>query len=186
MGKVIHLDIEQKNTHTIKALENDDKSFWEMLHADASPTLSLYTDGACSGNPGPGGWGAVFQYNNMIVEDFGGEPHTTNNRMEMLAAIKGLSKLNDLNKKCTVQLYTDSKYLRDGVQSWMPKWKKNGWQTADKKPVKNKDLWEILDALQHDHDITWHWVKGHDGDPLNEKADDLARSAVVRQALKSS
>lgn len=177
------IDLEQKKQQALN-LHQDSTLFWKAIHLAEQPVLTLYTDGACSGNPGPGGWGAVFQYNDLMAEEFGGEPHTTNNRMEMMAAIEGLKKLQSLQKKCVVALYTDSKYLRDGIQSWMIKWKQNGWQTSDKKPVKNKDLWEELDALQEYHTITWHWVKGHNGHPLNEKADDLARSAVVRQALK--
>lgn len=181
MGIII--DLEEMKREAMD-LNQEANLFWETVRDAVSARITLYTDGACSGNPGPGGWGAVFQYDNLMAEAFGGEAHTTNNRMEMMAAIEGLNKLKALNKPFLVDLYTDSKYLRDGIQSWMVKWKQNGWQTSDKKPVKNKDLWEALDDLQQYHTITWYWVKGHDGHPLNEKADDLARSAVVRQALK--
>ncbi len=145
------------------------------------PHVSIYTDGACSGNPGPGGWGAVVLWEDMSQDLFGGEIATTNNRMEMIAAIQALKALP---KKCKVDLYTDSTYVRDGLRSWMPNWKKNGWLTADKKPVKNKDLWQELDALQGQHTTVWHWVKGHAGHEYNERADDLARSAVIMQTLK--
>jgi ribonuclease HI len=145
------------------------------------PHVTIYTDGACSGNPGPGGWGAVLMYNGMMEDLFDGEPATTNNRMEMMAAIASLTALP---RKCVVDLYTDSTYVRDGIKTWMHNWKKNGWMTADKKPVKNQDLWQILDTIQHKHIIQWHWVKGHSGHPMNDRADDLARSASLRQAIK--
>ena len=151
--------------------------------ADGVPSVNIYTDGACSGNPGPGGWGAVVVLDGVQEDFLGGEAHTTNNRMEMMAAIQALEKLP---KQCQVDLFTDSMYVRDGLNRWMPNWKKNGWLTADKKPVKNKDLWQRLDAIQEKHAITWHWVKGHSGHVMNERADDLARSAIVREAFKSA
>jgi ribonuclease HI len=144
------------------------------------PMVEIYTDGACSGNPGPGGWGAVVCYQTMESDLSGGELTTTNNRMEMLAAIKALQALP---RYCKVNLYTDSLYLRDGITRWMKNWKNNGWKTADKKPVKNQDLWQNLDQLLTQHDISWHWVKGHDGHELNERADALARNAIIAQRM---
>lgn len=137
----------------------------------AEKAVIIYTDGACSGNPGPGGWGALLEYDETKKEIFGGAADTTNNRMELSAAINAL---NALKRKSVVDLHTDSTYVRDGITKWMANWKKNGWKTAAKKPVKNKDLWiELDDAIQR-HDVRWHWVKGHAGNPGNEKADDLA------------
>lgn len=131
----------------------------------------IYTDGACSGNPGPGGWGAILAYNGSEKELFGGEPETTNNRMELMAAIKALEALN---RPVTVELYTDSSYVQKGVMEWMEGWKAKGWRTSSKKDVKNRDLWEELDELVSKHDVTFHWVKGHAGHPENERADALA------------
>ena len=142
--------------------------------------VCLYTDGACSGNPGPGGWGALLTMGAHEKELCGAEAHTTNNRMEMMAAIQGLRALKN---PCQVDLYTDSQYLRMGITSWIVGWKKNGWKTADKKPVKNEDLWRVLEDLVSIHDIRWHWVKGHNGHPENERVDLLARSAIL--TLKS-
>ncbi len=139
-------------------------------------SVTLYTDGACSGNPGPGGWGAVLSFGEHEKELSGGELETTNNRMELLAAIKGLQALN---KPVPVDLYTDSRYLMDGITKWIENWKKNGWKTADKKPVKNYDLWQELDALCQKIPVTWHWVKGHEGNLGNERADALARNAII-------
>lgn len=144
------------------------------------PQVCLYTDGACSGNPGPGGWGALLSMGKHEKELSGAEAHTTNNRMEMMAAIQGLQALKS---PCQVDLYTDSQYLRDGITKWIGGWKKNGWKTADKKAVKNEDLWRILDDLVNIHQIRWHWVKGHNGHPENERVDGLARSAIL--TLKS-
>ena len=135
----------------------------------------IHTDGACRGNPGPGGWGVVMRYGVECKEINGGEPITTNNRMELLAAIKALEALH---RPCRVRLITDSKYLMDGITSWIANWKKNGWKTAAKKPVKNADLWQRLDRAAHLHDIRWEWVKGHSGDPGNERADALANEAM--------
>ncbi len=140
------------------------------------PQVSLYTDGACSGNPGPGGWGALLTMGPHEKELSGAEAHTTNNRMEMMAAIQGLRALKN---PCQVDLYTDSQYLRDGITKWIVGWKKNGWKTADKKPVKNEDLWRLLEDLVQIHDIRWHWVRGHNGHPENERVDLLARSAIL-------
>jgi ribonuclease HI len=138
--------------------------------------VTIYTDGACSGNPGPGGWGAILQFGGKEKELMGGEAHTTNNRMELLAAI---SALEALKRPCAVALYTDSEYLRGGITGWINNWKKNGWRTKDKKPVKNIDLWQRLDAALGEHHIPWHWVKGHAGHAMNERADQLARDGLV-------
>ena len=145
--------------------------------AEAKPTRSveIWTDGACSGNPGPGGWGAILRYGETEKDLCGGEALTTNNRMELLAAI---SALEALSRPCVVALHTDSQYLRGGVTSWMHNWKRNGWRTADKKPVKNEDLWKRLDAATARHTIAWRWVKGHAGDAMNERADELARKGM--------
>jgi ribonuclease HI len=136
----------------------------------------LYTDGACKGNPGPGGWGVVLRHGNVQKTLHGGEPDTTNNRMELTAAIKGLAALK---RPCIVDVYTDSQYVRKGILEWLAGWKRNGWKTASKKPVKNDDLWRILDAETKRHQITWHWVKGHAGVPGNELADELANRGVA-------
>lgn len=139
--------------------------------------VELYTDGACSGNPGPGGWGAILIYQGHERELSGGEPETTNNRMELMAAIEGLRALKHM---CEVSLYTDSTYVKDGMTKWLAGWKAKGWKTAAKKPVKNQDLWELLDQQVQRHKVEWHWVKGHDGHPMNERADQLAVAAVPR------
>lgn len=139
-------------------------------------TVEIFTDGACSGNPGPGGWGAVMRFGDDEKELSGGEAQTTNNRMELMAAI---SALNALKRPCTVDLYTDSNYVRDGIKGWIEGWKKNGWKTAAKKPVKNEELWRALDEARHRHTVTWHWVKGHAGHPENERADELARAGMA-------
>ncbi|HVV10280.1 MAG TPA: ribonuclease HI [Amycolatopsis sp.] len=142
--------------------------------------VEIYTDGACSGNPGPGGWGAVLRYGGHERELHGGDPGpTTNNRMELMAAIQALETLT---RPSTVQLYTDSTYVRNGVLSWMPRWKRNGWRTAAKEPVKNADLWRRLDAALSRHEVDWHWVKGHAGHPENERADKLAVLGVKEAA----
>jgi len=133
--------------------------------------VEIYTDGACKGNPGPGGWGALLRWNGHEKELFGGEPDTTNNRMELMAAIMAIEALT---RETEAALYTDSKYLRDGITQWLPRWKTNGWKTAAKKPVKNDDLWRRLDDALANHKISWHWVKGHAGHPENERADQLA------------
>jgi ribonuclease HI len=134
--------------------------------------VDIYTDGACSGNPGPGGWGAVLKYGAYEKELYGSEPgKTTNNRMELMAPIQALESLK---RPVTVNLYTDSTYVRNGILQWMPRWKTNGWQTTDKKPVKNVDLWQRLDEAIKPHKVEWHWVKGHAGHPENERADKLA------------
>ncbi len=137
--------------------------------------VEIHTDGACSGNPGPGGWGAVLSWQDKTRELSGGELETTNNRMEMMAAIQALEALT---RPSTVNLHTDSTYLRDGITGWIHRWKANGWKTAARKPVKNVDLWQRLEAALADHQIQWHWVKGHAGDPGNERADALATGAV--------
>ena len=144
-----------------------------------SPTLShviIHTDGACSGNPGPGGWAAILAFGDHEKELKGGELLTTNNRMELMAAIAALEALK---RPCRVDLHTDSQYLRNGITSWITKWKQNGWRTADKKPVKNADLWRRLDTALSNHEIRWHWVRGHAGHDINERADALARQAIA-------
>ena len=143
-------------------------------------SVAIYTDGACSGNPGPGGWGAVLLKGGHRRELSGAAPDTTNNRMELTAAIRALEALT---RPSQVTLYTDSTYLRDGITRWLPNWKARGWRTAAKSPVKNRDLWEALDALAHRHDVTWHWVKAHAGNPENERADTLARTALKASAV---
>lgn len=137
--------------------------------------IEIYTDGACRGNPGPGGWGVLLRYKDKEKALSGAEAHTTNNRMELQAAIEGLSALT---KACTVDLYTDSNYLRQGMMTWLHQWKKKGWKNAKKEPVKNEDLWKALDALATKHTVHWHWVKGHAGHPENEYADTLATTAI--------
>jgi ribonuclease HI len=137
--------------------------------------VEIHTDGACSGNPGPGGWGAVLRWRDQIRELSGFAPATTNNRMELEAAI---TALETLKRPMTVAIYTDSNYLRQGVTAWLPAWKKRGWRTADKQPVKNQDLWQRLERALGAHRIDWHWVKGHSGNPDNERADELARAAI--------
>lgn len=137
------------------------------------PDVEIYTDGACSGNPGAGGWGALLRYGNIEKELSGGEVNTTNNRMELTAVIEALKALK---KPCNIVLYTDSRYVMDGVNEWLPNWKLNGWRTANKKtPVKNIDLWQSLESLIEKHKIKWIWVKGHNGHPENERVDKLAR-----------
>jgi len=136
----------------------------------------IYTDGACSGNPGPGGWGAVLRYGDTVKELKGGEQLTTNNRMELTATIEAL---NALKRPCDVELHVDSQYVKDGLNKWIHGWKKNGWKTSDKKPVKNVELWQALDAAVQRHTIAWHWVKGHAGDVWNERADELANEGMA-------
>lgn len=138
--------------------------------------LEIYTDGACKGNPGPGGWGALLRYKGKEKELKGAERMTTNNRMELTAAIEALSSLS---KVCQVDLYTDSNYLRQGMQSWLSSWKKKGWKNSKNEPVKNIDLWQKLDELSELHTINWHWIKGHSGHPENERADFLANEAIL-------
>jgi ribonuclease HI len=139
------------------------------------PHVTIFTDGACQGNPGPGGWGVVLVSNEHRREISGYVPSTTNNRMELQAAIEALRALR---RPCDVDLYTDSQYLRNGMQTWLANWKRNHWRTADRKPVKNADLWRELDALAHTHRVHWHWLKGHDGHPENERCDELATTAI--------
>jgi len=139
--------------------------------------VEVYTDGACSGNPGPGGWGAILRWGDREKEIWGGDGgQTTNNRMELMAAIQALELLS---RPVTVRLHTDSSYLRNGILSWLPNWKRNGWKTSEKKPVKNADLWQRLEAAVSDHQIEWVWVKGHAGDPGNERADALANRGMT-------
>lgn len=142
----------------------------------AEKRVQIWTDGACSGNPGPGGWGALLVWNGHEKELFGGEPETTNNRMEMLAAIRALEALT---RPASVDLHTDSAYLRNGITSWLKQWKARGWKTADKKPVKNVELWQALGLAMARHDVRWHWVKGHAGNDGNERADQLANKGMA-------
>lgn len=139
-------------------------------------SVEIFTDGACSGNPGPGGWGAILRYGDQVKELSGGEAETTNNRMELLAAI---SALEAINRHSAIDLHTDSQYVKNGIMTWIHGWKRNGWRTADKKPVKNADLWQRLDAARDRHEVTWHWVKGHAGHDQNERADELARAGMA-------
>ena len=143
--------------------------------AASSKIVEIFTDGACSGNPGPGGWGAVLRYGEVEKEMNGGEPATTNNRMELMAAIKAIEAVR---RPCEIHLHTDSEYLRQGITTWIHSWKARGWKTADKKPVKNVDLWQRLEQAIETHDVHWHWVKGHSGHVENERADELARLAI--------
>ena len=140
-----------------------------------SERVALFTDGACRGNPGPGGWGSVLQFNGREKELFGGEAHTTNNRMELMAVIRGLQALK---RPCAVDVTTDSQYVKNGITQWIHNWKRNGWRTAARQPVKNDDLWRMLDEAVARHRVTWHWVKGHSGHPENERADALANRAI--------
>ena len=144
---------------------------------NSAESVEIFTDGACSGNPGPGGWGALLRYRGREKELAGGEPDTTNNRMELMAVIQGLSALK---RPCNVTLYLDSEYVRKGITEWVKGWKARGWKTASKQPVKNVDLWQTLDTLvaESEHRIDWRWVKGHAGDPGNERADGLANRGV--------
>ena len=147
-----------------------------------STEVHVYTDGACKGNPGVGGWGVLLKYGTRTRELSGGEPHTTNNRMELTAVIRALEALN---RKCRIKLHTDSKYVQQGITAWIHDWKKRGWKTADKKPVKNVDLWHRLDALAGGHEIEWIWVRGHEGNVGNERADELANRGVAEIARKA-
>lgn len=144
--------------------------------SDASGTVVIHTDGACSGNPGPGGWGAILAFDGQERELCGGAPDTTNNRMELTAAIEALGSLK---RPCRVELHTDSEYLRNGITKWIHGWKRNGWRTADRKPVKNADLWQRLDTLIAGQEVDWRWVKGHAGHDVNERADALARKGMA-------
>ncbi|MBT8224117.1 MAG: ribonuclease HI [Dactylosporangium sp.] len=147
-----------------------------MANEESAKAVEIYTDGACSGNPGPGGWGALLRYGEHEKELCGGEHEpTTNNRMELMAAIQALESLT---RPMSIQLHTDSTYVRDGITSWMPRWKRNGWQTSQRQPVKNADLWQRLDAAVARHAVEWLWVKGHAGHPENERADALANQGM--------
>ena len=147
-----------------------------MSEMQSKKIVEIYTDGACKGNPGVGGWGALLRYGEHEKELFGGEAHTTNNRMELLAVIEGLRALK---KRSQVEIYTDSQYVQKGVTEWLASWKARGWKTASKQAVKNDDLWKTLDSLLHTHDLSWHWVKGHAGHADNERADELANRGVA-------
>ncbi|MSQ64603.1 MAG: ribonuclease HI [Betaproteobacteria bacterium] len=139
------------------------------------PVVEIYADGACKGNPGPGGWGVLLRSAGCEKEMYGGEAQTTNNRMELSAVIEGLMSLE---KRSKVRVYTDSQYVQKGISEWIYNWKRRGWLTADKKPVKNVDLWQKLDKIAREHDVQWHWVKGHAGHPENERADALANKGI--------
>ncbi len=146
------------------------------LKKNGKKSVEIYTDGACSGNPGPGGWGVVLIYGEHERDLSGGEAETTNNRMELTAAIEALTALK---QPCVVNLHTDSVYVKDGISKWISNWKKNGWRTAARKPVKNAELWQALEEALGHHEVHWHWVKGHAGHPLNERADELARAGMA-------
>jgi len=148
-----------------------------MAESGSPKRITIYTDGACDGNPGPGGWAALLRYGTHARELTGGEPATTNNRMELQAAI---SALTAVKASCDLTLFTDSEYLRQGITEWLPHWKANHWRTADRKPVKNDDLWRQLDAIASRHYVTWQWLKGHVGHPDNERCDQLARAEIVK------
>lgn len=150
------------------------------MGAKNSPSIVIYTDGACSGNPGPGGWGALMRFGSAEKEIFGGEDDTTNNRMELMAAIKALEAIKP-GYNGSITLWTDSTYVMKGITEWIHGWKKRGWKKSDKKPVINKDLWQQLDAINAQHDVTWKWVKGHAGEEGNERADELARRGIPDQ-----
>lgn len=167
----------------VMTLQKESMNLIDLLKSiptNAKPHIQAYTDGACSGNPGPGGWGAVLIYQGVEQDLSGAEAKTTNNRMEMWAAI---GTLEFLPNPSHVEIYTDSQYLRDGITQWMANWKTNGWKTADKKPVKNQDLWIRLDELTNIHQVSWHWIRGHSGHPENERADALARKAIIAQRV---
>lgn len=148
-----------------------------------SERISIWTDGACSGNPGPGGWGAILAYGTRHKELSGGAPATTNNRMELMAAIQALEALT---RPCDIDLYTDSAYVKGGITSWLAGWKRNGWKTADRKPVKNVELWQRLEEAARPHKVQWHWVKGHADDAMNERADELARAGMQPFLIKKT
>ena len=152
-----------------------------MIPLSNKKRIEIFTDGACSGNPGPGGWGAILRYKQVEKELSGGSRQTTNNRMELTAVVEALRALKE---PCRVDLYTDSKYLKDGITSWIRNWKRNGWKTSTRQPVKNQDLWEALDEVVQEHEIEWHWIKGHAGHVENERCDELARKAI-RQVSSS-
>ncbi len=154
----------------------------EATMGETEQTVVVYTDGACSGNPGPGGWGAILIWGGHKKEMWGGEPVSTNNRMELMAAI---SALESLKRPMSVELWTDSAYVKDGISSWIHGWKKRGWKTADNKPVKNVELWQRLDAAAARHKVKWHWLKGHAGHPMNERADELARFGIKELKTKT-
>jgi ribonuclease HI len=153
----------------------------EMNKLPGGDPILVFADGACRGNPGPGGWGALIQTNGREREMFGGEAHTTNNRMELTAVIEALRALPG---GATVKVYTDSQYVQKGISEWIHSWKRRGWRTADKKPVKNEDLWRLLDEVANGHAVEWHWVKGHAGHPENERADALANRGIPSAALR--
>ena len=148
-----------------------------------SQIVEVYTDGACRGNPGPGGWGVLLRYGDTEKELYGAEAETTNNRMELMAAIQALE---NLKRECKVILTTDSEYVRKGITEWIANWKKRGWKTASKQPVKNKDLWQRLDKAATEHHVEWHWVRGHTGHPENERADELANKGIDELLCNSS
>ncbi|MBT3792579.1 MAG: ribonuclease HI [Rhodospirillales bacterium] len=150
----------------------------DFSEKDDDGVLDIFTDGACSGNPGPGGWGALLRWGRTEKEMNGGEPETTNNRMELMAAIMSLESLT---RPVKVRVHTDSQYVRNGITKWITNWKRNGWKTAAKKPVKNADLWQRLEDAANKHSVEWHWVRGHDGHVENERADELARDGVPRR-----
>jgi ribonuclease HI len=154
-----------------------------MMEAVAPKKLvEVFTDGACSGNPGPGGWGAILRYQGIEKELMGYDPQTTNNKMELIAVVKALQAIKE---PCRVIVHTDSRYVRDGITSWLHNWKRNGWRTSAKEPVKNQELWQTLEHAAQRHEVDWRWVKGHDGHPENERCDALAREAIRQHRCES-
>ena len=183
VGVARFLAEEDKTRITIDARNRTSTGPWK-IDGDSGLMIEIYTDGACSGNPGPGGWGALLRISQIETELYGGEPATTNNRMELLAVIEALQSLTG---PVEALVYTDSQYVQKGISEWIHNWKRRGWKTASKEPVKNEDLWRRLDALAAGHTIEWRWVKGHAGHPDNERVDALARAGLegVRQAAKT-
>ena len=164
-------------TLNVLGLDSDESEYFAVSESIGSQHVTIHTDGACDGNPGPGGWAALLRFGNHTSELIGGEPATTNNRMELQAAI---SALTALKAPCMVTLFTDSEYLRQGIREWLSRWKANNWRTADRKPVKNDDLWQQLDEVASRHSISWQWLKGHAGHPDNERCDQLAGTEILK------
>jgi ribonuclease HI len=164
----------------VQSTDSTNKTFSahsSCAHSRPKKAIEIFTDGACSGNPGPGGWGAILRYRDKEKEISGFRNNTTNNQMEMTAVIEALKMVKE---PCRITIHTDSQYIKNGITQWIKNWKRNGWKTADKLPVKNRELWEAIDELSQKHDIKWEWVRGHAGHPENERCDELARMEIVR------